>query len=191
MLRKIKSENIDKIRDFLLILTKALSVLCLIILAFAPEMIEILTPPDFHSALPAVYGLEVSVIPMFLSNALMSGEMYYEKSGISALPSILSAAVSILLSVLILPRVDYRFVSIFVLLSYITLAVFNTVTFKRLSGENPLHVKNTVTVFSLTIGYALLLFLFRGVIMSRIILILPLLPALFILSKQIMMKIKE
>lgn len=191
MLRKIESRDIDRIKDFLLLLTKGLSVICLFILAFAPEAIRILTPPAFHNALPAVYALEISVVPMFISNALMSGEIYYEKNAVSALPSIISAVLSALLSIFILPLIDFRFVSVFVLLSYVLLATLNTLTFRRLSGETPIHIKSALTVFSLTSGYAFILFLFRDVIMSRVILVLPLLPALFIFSKQILKKIKE
>ncbi len=191
LLRRIAAREVERIRDFLLVLTKALCIGCLVILAFAPEVIRIITPPDFHSALPAVYPLELSVIPMFLSGALVSGEMYYERSGISALPSVISAALSVLLSFLILPRVDYRFVSVFVLLSYALLAFLNTLTFKKLSGENPLHTRSTLTVFALTIGYAALIFLFRDVFLSRVVLILPLLPLGFILGRQIWQRIRE
>ncbi len=191
MLRKIKSGNVDKIKEFLFVLTKGLSLLCLIILSFAPEVISVLTPEKFRSSLPAVYPLELSVIPMFISNALMSGEMYYEKSGISAVPSIISAAVSVTLSLAVLPMVDYRFVSVFVLLSYITLAVLNALTFKKLSGESPLLVKKSLITFALTTVYASLLFLFREVFLSRVILVIPLLPMLFITAKSIYKEIRE
>ena len=191
MLRKINSHETERIKDFLLLCTKALSVMCLIILSLSPEFIKILTPSDFHSSLPAIYPLELAVIPMFLSNALMSGQMYYEKSGISALPSIICATISAALSLTVLPMLDYRFVSVFVLFSYLVLAFLNTAIFKRISGEMPLLIKQTIVVFSLTIGYASLLFLFRDVLISRVILLIPLLPMLAVLGKQILSRIKE
>lgn len=191
MLRKTRAKEFRRIRDFMLSLTKALCAFALLILAFAPEIIQILTPSEFHAALPAVYPLEISVIPMFISGAVMSGEMYFEKSGVSALPSVLSAALCALLSLLILPRIDYRFAALFTLMSYILLAFLNALIFKKLSGENPIHIKKSALVFSLTSTYAVLLFLFRGVIMSRIILILPLLPALFVFATRILKEIKE
>ena len=191
ILRKIEAKSIGKIREFLLLLTKGLSLTALLILAFAPEIMEILAAPEFRSALPAVYALEIAVVPMFLSNAVMMGEMYYERSFISAVPSILSAAVSILLTVTILPFIDYRFVSLFVLISYTVLAVLNALIFKKLSGETPIHTNETFKVLLLTIGYAAALFVFRNVLMSRIILTLPLLPILFIVGKKAIAGIKE
>ena len=191
MLRKIKSGQIDKIRDFLLTLTKALSLLCLILLAFAPEAIQILTPKDFHSALPAVYPLALTVIPTFLAGALTSGEMYYEKSGITALPSIIAAVISTVLSLFLLPRIDYRFAGVFALVAYVALAIFGTLIFKRMSGETPIHAKRTATAFSLVIAYAFVLFLFRGVIASRILLAIPLIPAILVLGRKIYTEIRE
>ena len=191
MLRKIKSGNMEKIRDFLLTLTKAMALVCLMLLAFAPEAIMILTPTTFHEALPAVYPLALCVIPTFLAGALTAGEMYYEKSGITALPSIIAAIISCALSLFLLPRIDYRFSGLFALLSYSALAVFGTLIFRRMSGNTPIHVKKSITVFALTLGYALLLFLFRGVLASRILLAIPLIPTILVLAKRIYSEIRE
>ncbi len=191
MLRKIKSHGMDEIRDLLLILAKGLSVLALIFLSFSPEVIKILTPEDFHSALPAVYPLLISVVPMFLSSALMSGEMYYEKNTVSSLPSIAAALVSILLTLLILPRTDYRVVSLFVFSAYTVLLMLNALIFKRLSGEYPIHIKKTVITALLSIFYAAVLFMFRDYLQSRIVLMLPLLPILFVIGRQAWERIRE
>ena len=191
MLRKLSAGETDKIKDFLFLTTKALALTCLMILAVAPEIIRILTPSVFHASLPGIYPLEIAVIPMFLSNALMSAGMYYERSGLSGTPSIIAATVSTILAIAVLPHLDYRFAGVFVLVSYLLLAVLNALVFKRLSGTTPIYVKKSLSVFALTIGYAVLLFLFRNVLISRIILTLPLIPLLFTLGKQIISDIRE
>ena len=191
ILRRIRASETEKIRDLLLLLTKGLCVLTLVLLAASPELLSILTPPAFHSVLIAVFPIALSVIPIFLSNVLTSSEGYFEKSYLTALPSLISAAISALLSILVLPKVDYRFAGVFVLISYIILAVLNTLLYKRLSGELLIKVKPTLTVFALTVLYSIPLLLFRGVILSRIVLALPLLPIGFILSKEAYRKIKE
>ncbi len=191
ILRKIRADNIEEIRNLLLLLTKGLSLLSLVVLTFSPEVIKILTPPDYHSALPAVYPLLISVVPMFLSNAIMSGELYYEKNGISAFPSIISAVFSVLLTLIILPITDYRIVGIFVYLSYVLLVFLCSLIFKRLSGKAPVHIKGTVMTLLLCSFYALLLFMFRDFLASRIVLLLPLLPMLYIFGKDALKKIRE
>ena len=191
LLRKVRSKESDKIRDVLFLVTKLISILCLLLLSGAPELMKILTTEAFCSALPAIYPLALSVIPIFLSSALVSAEMYFERSAVTALPAIVSAAICIALSIFVLPRVDYRFASIFVLISYLFLTVLLALVYKRLSGEFPLKVRSTLTVFGLALGYATLLFLLRGALLSRVILTLPLLPALFITAKGILPIIKE
>ena len=191
ILRKVRSQESEKIRDVLFLVTKLISILCLLLLSGAPELLKILTTEAFFSALPAVYPLTLSVIPIFLSNALISAEMYFEKSALTALPAIAGATVCIALSIFVLPLVDYRFASVFVLVSYLFLTSFSTLVYKRLSGAFPLKIKATLSVFGLTLGYATLLFLLRGVFLSRVILALPLLPALFITAKQVLPIIKE
>ena len=191
LLRKIRAGEENEIRDLLFLVTKGLCVLSLLVLAAAPELLSVLTPPAFHSVLVAVFPLALSVIPIFLSNALTSAQMYFEKSYITAPPSLVSAAVSITLAVFLLPKVDYRFAAVFVLISYLILAALNTLVYKRLSGELPINVKPTLIAFLLTALYSVPLLLFRGVILSRIVLALPLLPVLYILGKQAYEKIKE
>ena len=191
MLRRLKCLETEKIRDLLLMLTKGLCVLTLLLLSAAPELLSILTPPAFHTVLIAIFPIALSVIPIFLSNAITSAESYFEKSYVTALPSIISALISTLLALLILPRVDYRFAGLFVLISYLLLATLNTIVFRRLSGELPIKVKQTLTVFALTALYSIPLFLFRNVILSRIILTLPLLPIGFILAKEAYSKVME
>ena len=191
IIRKIKAKETENIRELLLLITKALCLICLLLLSCAPELLAILTPPDFHSVLPVVYPIAISVIPIFLSNALTSAEMYFEKSILTAIPSVITATVSVLLTLSILPRVDYRFVGLFVLFAYSLLTLLNVLVYKQISGQNPIHVKPTLVSILLTALYSVILFIFRDVMLSRIILALPLLPVLFILGKQAYGKIKE
>ena len=191
LLRKIQAKETVKIRELLLLIVKGLCVLCLLVLAIAPEVIFILTPPDFRPALPAVYPLALSIIPQFLSSALTSAGMYYDKSYLCAVPSVISAAMSVALSLLLLPKIDYRFGAVFVLVAYLLFAILSTLVYKRLSGELPIDVKGTLTSFLLTLLYAVPIFIFRNVLLSRTVLVLPLLPLLFILGKRGYLAIKE
>lgn len=191
IMRKIEEGSISKIRDFLLLTTRALALLSLVILAAAPELLTFLAAEGFRSALPAIYPLEIAVIFSFLSGAIISACSYYEKGTISSLPSITAATVSVLLAFFILPRVDYRFAGIFTLVNYLIMALLSSLVFKRLSGEYPVNLKKSTTIFLLTITYATVLFAFRDVILSRIFLALPLVPLLLFCARDIWVKIKE
>ena len=187
IIRKLSEGSVDKVRSFLLLATKALVIVALGVLAIAPELLAFLAHENFRSALPAIYPLEISVVCAFISGAIMSGCVYYENGVSTSLPAIVSAAVSIALSFLVLPNIDYRFAGLFALISYLTLTITTATVFKRLSGEYPIDLKKTVAILGLTAAYALVLFIFRTVLLSRLFLALPLIP-LFILSGRDILK---
>ena len=191
IMRKIREGGIDKIRDFLLLLTRSLSLLALLVLAVAPEILSILAAEGFRSALPSIYPLEIAAVLSFISGAIVSASAYYEKGALSSLASISAATVSVMLSFLMLPRIDYRFAGIFVLVSYLIMALFSSFIFKRLSGEYPMHIKKSLLILFLTSAYAVILYAFRGVVVSRIFLALPIVSLLLISAKDIYEKIKE
>ena len=191
MLRRMKECDLFRVRELLFILTELVSLCCLGLLAVVPEALSLFSSSQYHAILPAVYPIALSVIPTFLSSALMSGGVYFEKGWLSALPSIVSATVSAILTATVLPLVDYRFVSLFALVSYTVLAALNVAVFTRLSKTPPIHVTKTLVVFLVTCAYAALLFTFREIILSRFLLTLPLLPILLNVAKEALKRIKE
>lgn len=191
MMRRMKDGRFDRIRDLMLVLTKLICISCLGLSAIIPEALSLFSSDAYHSILPAVYPIALCVIPTFLSGALMSGGVYYEKSWLSALPAIISATVSAALTFSLLPIIDYRFVSLLTLISYTALAVMNVFVFTKMAHQTPIYTKKTLVIFLLTCAYASLFFAFHSVLISRILLALPLLPLLINVSLSAYQKIKE
>ncbi len=191
LIRKIRDRKYETARELLYSSSLLLSLVCLCILAVAPETIRIVAPPEYYECLPAVFPLALSVVPTFLSQAVVSGEMYFEKSGISSLPTVISAVICTLLTVFLLPRVDYRLVSVFVLLSYVTMCVLNCFVFKRMSGESPVYTAKTAMTFLVTVLYATLLLSLREYPTIRIIAALPVLPPLFTVGRGLWVSVRE
>ena len=191
ILRKLAAGRTDKIREALSLGFKSLVLASLILLSFAPELIAIITPAEYHDALPAVYPLALSTGAMFLSNMALAGETYYERSGRSSIPTVAVAAISISAAILILPHVDYRFSALFTLISYVLLAVASSLSFKRMSGEELIDLRGVLLILLAAAAYATLLLIFREVLLSRIILSLPLFPLILALGKRIWREVKE
>jgi O-antigen/teichoic acid export membrane protein len=191
IIRRMRCRELARIRELTLLLTKLVALACLGLLAVAPEAIALFSAPSYRSVLPAVYPLALCVIPTFLSSTLMSGGIYFERSGLSSLPSVTAAILSAALSLFVLPLVDYRYLSVFVLISYTLLAVMNTVIFTRLAHEPPLFISKTALVFLATIGYAALLFATRDMLFARLLLALPLVPLLFRVAGEAWESVKE
>ena len=150
-----------------------------------------ITPSEYHDALPAVYPLALSTGAMFLSNMAMSGELYYERSARSSLPTVGVAVISLVLAVLILPRVDYRFSAVFTLVAYVLLAIFNSLTLERMSGARIVDIKKTLLSFLGAAAYAALLLALRGVFISRLLLALPLFPPILALGMRVWREVRE
>ena len=191
IMRKIREGGIDRVREMLLLITRALALISLLVLAAAPEVLSLLAAEGFRDALPAVYPIEIAALLSFLSGTIMSACTYYERGGLSSLASVLAAAVSIALAFLVLPRVDYRFAGVFALISYLVMAVISSFIFKRLSGEFPIDVRKSAVILTLSATYGGVLFVLRGVMLSRIFLALPLLALLLMSAKELYVKIKE
>lgn len=178
ILRKLKQEQIGIIKETLTVITRTLALFSLLVLSFVPDFIKLLTPREYHDCLIAVYPLSLSMIPSFLSSVLTQGEMYYSKNAIMNLPTITAAALGTLLSVFLLPRLDYRFAALFVLLSYVTMLVINVFIFKRIAGELPIYPEQTALIFALSMLYASILSALSDSLPARIIFALPIIPLL-------------
>lgn len=191
VLRRIKAGQSDRIREIMPPLLAGMCLLCLLVLSVVPETLKIVTPPEYRDCLPAVYPLALSVLPMFVSSVLTGGLSYYERGGISSVPSVLAAAGTVALSLLLLPKTDYRMAGVFVLLAYTLMCVLNLIIFKRIAGFTPVSPRGLAQGFAVTLLYATLLFLLRGAFLSRLLLALPILPVLFVCARRGWRLIKE
>ena len=181
IIRKERDGGWDEIKRTLTLAIGLLVTATLIILSIAPEILDIMTPPEYHDALPTVYPLALSVSAMFISNSISSAEAYYEKSIRTSLPTVITATVSVLATVTLLPMLDYRTSSLFTLAAYIILATLSAIMFKSISGKSIINARICILLFSFSAVYASLLFVLRESLSSRIILSLPLLPILLYL----------
>lgn len=191
ILRKISEGKHGVIKELITLAFGGLLAVTLFVLSVAPEILSVITPPEYSDALPCVYPLALSVSLLFLSNAIMSAEVYYEKSARSSVPTVITAIASILAALLILPRIDYRFSALFTLGAYIILVSLSALVFKNISGESIISTKKCTLLFAFSAAYALILFLTREALFARIALVLPLIPFLFIVSRRLWREIKE
>ena len=191
MLRRVGRGEFKESRELLTGAVKLLCGVCLIILAIVPETIKIVSPPEYHDCLFAVYPLALSVIPSFLTSAITAGEGYYERSGATSIPTVIAAVVTVVLTVLLAPFIDYRLIALFVPVAYTLTCVLNTLLFKRLSGELPIEPHKCVLFYLFTVIYAGGIFMLRESLALRLLAVVPILFPLFSEGKRIYAKIKE
>lgn len=165
--------------------------IALLFLSAAPELMLILAPEGYVEALSAVYPLALSVGVVFLSNMALTGEVYLGGGGRGSVATLISSGVAVGLSLLILPRAHYTLAGVISLIAYILSAQLQSWNYYRLSGEWLFDIKRAAVIFSVSILYAILLYLLRGVLVSRVLLALPLLPPLLVLGLRVLREAKE
>lgn len=169
VLRRIASGRTDEIPKLLHSVLRAVGVICLILLAFAPEGMAIIAPREYRTAIGAVYPIMLSAPAILLSSVVSQGLCYYGRSVISSLPAIAAAAVSVAFSMLT-PYAGIVSAGIGIFASYTVLALLCSRVFRRVLGVSPIEPRPfllTLTVFSLT---ALVLYFLRESPFARILL---------------------
>lgn len=189
--KKLASGSSTAVSRITLLCFIGIMLVVLLFLAVAPELMLILAPPSYTEALPAVYPLALSVGVVFLSSTALTGEVYLGGSGRGSAATVISSGVALGLSLLVLPRVHYTAAAVICLIAYILLGVLQAWNYYKLSGEWLFDIRRVGLVFSICIVYAILLFLLRGVLVSRVLLALPLLPPLWVIGVKIFKEAKE
>lgn len=187
--RRVKSGDVLKIRRILDLSLKLIALCLLFVCAIAPEILRVLAPREYSDALYAIYPLALSVVPMFLSGVVTTIRSNFPRVGRSSLPSMLALLTSVLLSALLL-GFDWRLLSVVVLLSYSVLALAGLYLLKRDTGFVPISGATLVSV-ALALAYSLILVLFRGQIVARALLLLPLIPLGVLYLKSTIKEIRE
>ncbi len=191
IMRRLKAGQTERVRALLSMCAEGLALVCLCVLSFAPETVRLITPKEYHDCLLAVYPLAISVLPAFISSALLSAEMYYERTFSSSVPTIISALICSALSLFILPKTDYRVASLFVLISYVIMMYMNKEVLKRLSGTSLISDKRISQIIVLSIIYSAVLAFFKDNLLLRLLVFAPLLPLIVKKGIAVYRNIKE
>ena len=139
----------------------------LLLTALAPEIFGILAPSEYADALAEVYVLAPAVMPMFLSGVYTSVLTFNSRGWLASVFGVLSAALSVVLNLLLVGRYSFTVSAIIFLISHTFLAVFGAIgTRARFWGS--------VCTLVLALGGVFVLYLLRSNLTLRLILLLPL-----------------
>ena len=115
-LRDGKAKNIGKTSYPILMVIA----LCnFMVIAVAPELLTILAPANYQSALAVIPPVTASVYFMFLYNLFATFEYYYEKTQYVMMASIIGAVMNIILNAVFIPYFGYSAAGYTTLVCYI------------------------------------------------------------------------
>lgn len=119
LIRKLSSGEDDVIKKTVTDIATSLGALTVLVVLIAPEVLSILTPSAYSSALPAVLPTALSVLPIFALSMLSMASIHASRPSYYAISCLVGATANILSNIILIPRISYLGAGLSLLLSYV------------------------------------------------------------------------
>lgn len=116
--QKIKNKDYSGIKETVNILLIVITLITILFTAFAPEIITIMAPSQYHEAIYIIPPVAASSFFTFLYNIFSIVSMYYEKTKKIMVASVFGAILNIVLNIIFIPIFGY------IVAGYTTLACY-------------------------------------------------------------------
>ncbi len=127
-----KQEDIATLAYPSLILVAGLN---LVLIAFAPEIVRIFAPPEYHDAIWVIPPVAMSVYFMFTYGFFASFEFYFEKTGYVAAATMAGAVLNIILNYIFIGIFGYYAAGYTTLVCYIVYAVCHYLGMRKICKD--------------------------------------------------------
>lgn len=196
MYKKIKAGQISELAKVAYPTFSIVAVVNVILIAFAPEVIGIFAPSEYHNAIWIIPPVAMSVFFMFAYTFFAVFEFYFEKTQYIAFATVMGALLNILLNYIFINIFGYYAAGYTTLICYIIYAVFHYYFMRKLVRENfnEKTVYNTKILFCISFVFVIIGFLFLSTYenyLFRHILIAALLCILVINYKNVLEQVKK
>lgn len=122
MYQKMANGEMGRLRSVTSAISLMVAMISVIPALFAPEVIAIMAPTEYASAIWVVPPVSTAVFFTFLYQMYSNIEFYYEESAFSAAASMAAAVCNIVLNALFIPRFGFIAAGYTTMISYILLA---------------------------------------------------------------------
>lgn len=147
--KRLKSNNYNKIGKYSNVLLLFITFISLVLILCAPEIIKILAPIEYYSAIwvipPIVLGLYFS----FLSSLFANVEFYYKKNIFVTIATTCAAILNIILNFIFIPKFGFIAAGYTTLIGYIALTIAHFIFMRKIQ---PQKIYDTKTLFKISIS---------------------------------------
>ena len=133
--QELSKKKVDGVRRNGHLMLALVGALCLMLMAFGPEILAVFAGPEYSEAVGIIPPLSASVFFIFLYSMLSNIEYFYEKTSMISVASMIAAGLNIVLNLLAIPRFGYAAAAWTTLLSYIALAFLHWAFYHRVCVE--------------------------------------------------------
>lgn len=139
--KKIEKNECDTIENIIKPIVFLMAGLCVMTMAFAPEVILIFAGKKYMDAIYVIPPIACSVYFIFVYSLYITIEYYYQKTKSIALATTISAILNLLLNTVCIEKFGYYAAGYTTLFCYICLAVMHHVFYKAIIKESDLECK--------------------------------------------------
>ncbi len=172
--RKLSAGNFQRVGELSLRLFSLFAPLTLMAVTFVPEGLSFLAPTEYLDAFGAVFPIAVSVLLGFLSTTLYTVILYYDKSHLVTVATVITAALTVFMHMTVTRHYGYIAAALSQCLSSLLLVIFDSIILGGVLKKRPLHIGGYLYTLSLAISIATLLYLLRNSFVSRVLIFLML-----------------
>lgn len=133
---KCEQRNFRRIKEVTEVLLLSFAFICIIFMLFAPEVMEILSPSEYHEGIyvipPVVAGIFFSVMYYIFANVIY----YYKKPKYVMIGSIISALLNLILNYIFIPIFGYIAAGYTTMFSYIFQTIMDYWAMRKTVEEN-------------------------------------------------------
>lgn len=150
--QKLKEQQYKKISEVANVIVSFITLIIIILICFAPEVIYIMGGSEYKEAMWAIPPIACSVYFMFLYNLFGNIEFYFEKNKYVMYASVGGAILNVLLNYIFIPRYGYLSAAYTTLFCYILFCVLHCVAMKMVCNEkiNGEKIYNIPLIISLS-----------------------------------------
>lgn len=161
--KKIKNKQIKEISSISIPMMIFVAVINIVLIAFAPEIVYIFAPVEYHNSIYVIPPVVMSVFFTFLYSFFATFEFYYEKKKYIAVSTSAGAVVNIILNYIFIDIFGYYAAGYTTLICYIIYAACHYIFMRKICKEHldnakPYDLKKLLMISTtfLVIGFVFL-----------------------------------
>lgn len=193
--KRIRSKEYDNMGRVVVFSVLLVAVIVVGIIIFGPEIISILAPEEYKSALKVIPPVAVSVVFMYSYNLFANIEFYFEKKKFVLIGSVVSAILNVILNFIFIPKYGFVAAAYTTLACYILYCVLHALVALYICKQEkiPLKIYKYPIVFGIW-GASFLIGIFSNMLynvgMVRYLIIFVLVILVFVFRKKILQMLK-
>lgn len=188
---KLKEKAYSEIGKYANVLLILVGALCLLLIAFGPEIIMILAPKEYYEAIWVLPPVGLGAYFIFQYSLYANIEFYFERKYFVLIASISAAIVSIGMNWLLIPVFGYLAAGYVTLFTYLLFSVlhyiFMRITLNRESVRNNVYNLKLIIILSLSVLCLALMFMYSyEFLLARYIILVCLIIVVLLQWKRIL-----